>query len=193
MIAMLALYNVYGLSLQRCVSGCLVLLLFMSCYLITIDEVTLLNKLQDIAIVESGFISLYNLQNSVLFNNSIKNDFLGIFYKFWICFFSAIYFLVIGDSLKEQKLISFDYLVVISLAIMGLMLMCSSNDLLTSYLTMELFSLACYILASFLKSPSYAIIAGIKYFITGSVASVFFVWKLYFIFGYRFNKFFRFF
>jgi NADH-quinone oxidoreductase subunit N len=157
MIAMLALYNVYGLSLQRCVSGCLVLLLFMSCYLITIDEVTLFNELQDIAIVESGFIFLYNLQNSVLFNNSIKND------------FSAI-----GDSLKEQKLISFDYLVVISLAIMGLMLMCSSNDLLTSYLTMELFSLACYILASFLKSPSYAIIAGIKYFITGSVASVFF-------------------
>ena len=182
MIGMLVLYSVYGLSLQRCVCGCLVLLLVLSCYLTRTDDISLSNKFQDWSVIYPGFVSFYHLKNSLLLNNSLKNDSLGIFYKFCICFFSVIYFLAIGDSLKEQKLVSFDYLLVISLSILSLILMCNTNDLLTSYLTLELFSLASYILASFLKTSSYSIIAGIKYFITGSVASVFFLFGSSFIY-----------
>jgi NADH-quinone oxidoreductase subunit N len=42
-------------------------------------------------------------------------------------------------------------------AVLGLMLMCSSNDLLTAYLAIELSSLAFYILAAFKKTSSYSV------------------------------------
>ncbi len=61
--------------------------------------------------------------------------------------------------------------------------MCSSNDLLTSYLAIELSSLAFYILASFRKVSSYSIESGIKYFIVGAISSSFFLLGSSFIYG----------
>lgn len=154
-VIVLITYNVYGLMLQKALSECIALILAMTCYLILNDDLMTLN-----------FIS---------FHNSIMNDYLGFIAKFLICFFSSIYFVLISNSLKEQKLTSFEYLLVILFAILGLMLMCSSNDLLTAYLSIELSSLAFYILASFRKTSSYSIESGIKYFITGAVSSAFFL------------------
>jgi NADH-quinone oxidoreductase subunit N len=61
--------------------------------------------------------------------------------------------------------------------------MCSSNDLLITYLAIELSSLAFYILASFRKTSSYSIESGIKYFITGAISSAFFLLGSSFIYG----------
>ena len=65
----------------------------------------------------------------VTFNNSIINDYFSVFTKMLLCFFSSVYFLIIADTLKEQKLTSFEYLLIMLFAILGLMLLCSSNDL----------------------------------------------------------------
>ena len=154
-VVVLITYNVYGLMLQKALSECMALILAMTCYLILNDDLITLN-----------FIS---------FHNSIMNDYLAFIAKFLICFFSSLYFLLISNSLKEQRLTSFEYLLVLLFAILGLMLMCSSNDLLTAYLSIELSSLALYILASFRKTSSYSIESGIKYFITGAVSSAFFL------------------
>ena len=149
-------YNVYGLLLHKALSECLALVLFMTCYLIFND---------------------YDLivSNSLSFHNSVINDYLTYISKLLICFFSALYFLLISSSLKEQKLTSFEYLLIVLFAILGLMLMCSSGDLLTAYLSIELSSLASYILASYRKTSSYSIESGLKYFITGAVSSGFFL------------------
>ena len=148
-------YNNYEIMVERAVSECVGLILLMSCYLILNDEIIKLDLLS--------------------FNNSIVNDYLGIFTKFIVCFFSSIYFFLIADSLKEQKLTAFEYLVLILFAVLGLMLLCSSNDLLTAYLAIELTSLSSYILASFKKNSSYSVEAGITYFVTGAVSSAFFL------------------
>jgi NADH-quinone oxidoreductase subunit N len=163
-VIVLITYNVYGLMLQKALSECIALILAMTCYLILNDDLMTLN-----------FIS---------FHNSIMNDYLAFIAKFLICFFSSLYFLLISNSLKEQRLTSFEYLLVLLFAILGLMLMCSSNDLLTAYLAIELSSLAMYILASFRKTSSYSIESGIKYFITGAVASAFFLLGSSFIYAF---------
>jgi NADH-quinone oxidoreductase subunit N len=156
-------YNSYGLMLQKALSECIALILFMSCYLLINDDLVALD-----------FCS---------FNQSLINDYFAFFSKIIICFFSAIYFLFVSDSLKEQKLTSFEYLTILLFAILGLMLMCSSNDLLMAYLAIELSSLASYVLASFRKTSSYSVEGGIKYFITGSVSSAFFLLGSSFIYG----------
>lgn len=154
-VIVLITYNVYGLIIQRALSESIALILLMTCYLIINDDLLTLNLLS--------------------FNNAIVNDLLAFFTKFLVCFFSAIYFFLIADSLKEQKLTLFEYLIILLFAVLGLILLCSSNDLLTAYLAIELTSLSSYILASFKKTSSYSIDAGIKYFITGATSSAFFL------------------
>lgn len=163
-VIVLITYNVFGLMLQKTLSECIALILLMTCYLILNDDLLTLN-----------FIS---------FHNSVVNDYLAFITKLLICFFSAIYFILISTSLKEQKLTSFEYLLIILFAILGLLLMCSSNDFLTAYLSLELSSLALYILASFKKTSSYSIESGLKYFITGAVSSAFFLLGSSFIYLY---------
>jgi NADH-quinone oxidoreductase subunit N len=162
-VVVLITYNVYGLMLQKAVSECMALIMFMSCFLLLNDDLISVDLLT--------------------FNNSVLNDYLSFFTKFIVCFSSAIYFLIISNSLKEQKLTSFEYLLLILFSILGLMLMCSSNDLLTAYLSIELASLSCYLLASFKKTSSYSVEGGIKYFITGAVSSAFFLLGSSLIYG----------
>jgi NADH:ubiquinone oxidoreductase subunit 2 (subunit N) len=154
-VAVLIVYNIYVLMFQKALSECMALILLMSCFLIYNDD-----------LISFNFLT---------FNNSIINDYFSFFTKILICFFSAIYFLFIANFLKEQKLISFEYVLVLLFAILGLILMCSSNDLLISYLAIELSSLAFYILASFKKTSSYSVESGLKYCITGAVSSSFFL------------------
>ena len=100
-VVVLITYNVYGLLLQKAMSECMALILLMACYLIVNDD-----------LIISNFTS---------FNNSIINDYFAFFTKIAICFFSALYFLIIADSLKEQKLTSFEYLLIILFSLQNLM------------------------------------------------------------------------
>jgi NADH-quinone oxidoreductase subunit N len=153
-VVVLITYNVYGLMLQKSISECLALVLIMACYLIINDDLLVLNI--------------------VTFNKSIVTDYFAFVTKIVVCLSSAVYFLIIANSCKEQRLTSFEYLIITMLAILGLVLLCSSNDLLTAYLAIELSSLSFYILASFKKNSSYSVESGLKYFIIGAVSSAFF-------------------
>lgn len=162
-VIVLITYNIYGLLLQKALSECIALIMFMACYLLINDDLMTINLLT--------------------FNNSILNDYFAFFTKFIVCFSSAIYFLLVANSLKEQKLTSFEYLILTLFSVLGLVLLCSSNDLLTAYLAIELASLSCYLLASFKKTSSYSVESGIKYFITGAISSAFFLLGSSFIYG----------
>uniref|UniRef100_UPI0030021E3E NADH dehydrogenase subunit 2 n=1 Tax=Cocconeiopsis kantsiensis TaxID=3082010 RepID=UPI0030021E3E len=162
-VIVLITYNVYGLMLQKAVSECLFLTSVMASYLVFNDDLA--------------------SSNLTTFNNSIMSDNLSYFSKIVICLFSAIYFLIISTFLKSQKLTSFEYLLIVLFSVLGLLLMCSSNDLLIAYLAIELSSLALYILASFKKTSNYSLDSGIKYFITGAVSSSFFLLGCAFIYG----------
>jgi NADH-quinone oxidoreductase subunit N len=162
-VIVLITYNVYGLMLQKAISQCLVLILAMACYLIINDDLI--------------------IQNNVTFQSSIVNDHFTFYTKIIVCTSSAVYFIIIGDSLKEQKLTSFEYLFITLFAVLGLILLCSSYDLLTAYLAIELSSFSFYLLACFRKTSSYSIESGIKYFIIGSTSSAFFLLGSSFLYG----------
>lgn len=162
-VIVLITYNIYGLMLQRAVSDCMALIMFMACYLLLNDDLL--------------------CRQGLAFHNSVENDSLAFFTKFIVCASSAIFFLIISNFLKKHRLTSFEYLFVLLFAVLGLVLLCSSNDLLTAYLALELTSLASYILASFKKSSHYSIDSGLKYFVTGALSSAFFLLGSSFIYG----------
>lgn len=196
-VMVLVTYNVYGLMIQKALSECIALMLFMACYLMINDDLIALEILAPYTLTpelnptptESEFLTYYNINDLIVtsniasFNNSIINDYFGFLTKFIVCFSSAIYFMLIANSLKEQRLTSFEYLLITLFAVLGLMLLCSSNDLLTAYLAIELSSLTAYVLASFRKTSNYSVESGLKYFITGSISSAFFLLGSSFIYG----------
>ncbi|MCL4425039.1 MAG: NADH-quinone oxidoreductase subunit N [Firmicutes bacterium] len=64
-----------------------------------------------------------------------------------------------------------EFYVILLLAILGMMLMASSGDLITIYLGLELTSISSYILAGYLREDPKSGEAAIKYFLMGALAS----------------------
>ena len=83
----------------------------------------------------------------------------------------------------NQKINNFEYFLLILFAVLGLFLLCSSNDFLTAYLAIELQSLAFYVLAAFKKNSTFSVDAGIKYFILGAFASSLFLFGASLLYG----------
>ena len=140
-----------------------ILTLFMVCFLLFNDGLVVLD-----------YIS---------FSSTIANDYLGFSSKIVIGISSIICLLFIQQYVIAQRINQFEYIVILLFAILGLFLLCSSNDLITAYLAIELQSLSFYILAAFKKDSSYSIESGLKYFILGAFSSGLFLFGSSLIYG----------
>ena len=122
--------------------------------------------------------------NSLNSNNFIINDYLSFATKLMICITSAAFLTIINISLRDEPIQNnFEYVVLITISVLGLLLLCSSNDLLTAYLAIELHSIAFYIMAAFKRNSSYSIESGLKYFIIGALSSALFLFGSSIIYG----------
>jgi NADH:ubiquinone oxidoreductase subunit 2 (subunit N) len=138
-------------------------------------------------IVLSSFLILNEdllIMNSFTSNNFIINDYLGFATKLVICLTSVLFLLIINISFRDEPIQNnFEYVVLITISILGLLLLCSSNDLITAYLSIELQSIAFYIMSAFKRNSSYSIESGLKYFIIGSLSSAFFLFGSSIVYG----------
>lgn len=151
--------SVVKFEIHKPLSNCISLIFLMGAYLI---------------VNESNFLLNFNNTNLELFYATISSDNLGVFVKFLVCVFSSIFFYIIADFIYDQKLEG-ELLLILYFAMVGLVLLSVCNDLMSSYLAIELVSLSSYLLASFKKESSYSIEAGLKYFVMGSISSAFFL------------------
>jgi len=151
--------------IQKLILNISVLVLFCCIFLLYNDQVFFIQK------------------SLVFFNDTIICDYLAFFSKTVIASFSLVCFLMINFYLKDQKINQFEYLIVILIAILGFFLLCSSNDLITAYLAIELQSLAFYVMAAFKKNSSFSVEAGLKYFVLGSFSSALLLFGFSLIYG----------
>jgi len=124
------------------------------------------------------------IMNEFSSNNFIINDYLGFAAKLMICVTSAAFLTIINTSFRDEPIQNnFEYVVLITISVLGLLLLCSANDLITAYLAIELHSIAFYIMAAFKRDSSYSIESGLKYFIIGALSSTFFLFGSSIIYG----------
>jgi len=117
-------------------------------------------------------------------NNFIINDYLSFATKLMICISSAAFLIIINTSFRDEPIQNnFEYVILITISVLGLLLLCSANDLITAYLAIELHSIAFYIMAAFKRDSSYSIESGLKYFIIGALSSSFFLFGSSIIYG----------
>jgi NADH:ubiquinone oxidoreductase subunit 2 (subunit N) len=124
------------------------------------------------------------VMNSFSSNNFIINDYLSFATKLMICITSAAFLTIINISFRDEPIQNnFEYVVLITISVLGLLLLCSANDLITAYLAIELHSIAFYIMSAFKRNSSYSIESGLKYFIIGALSSAFFLFGSSIIYG----------
>lgn len=89
-----------------------------------------------------------------------------------------------AGALKDHKLMRFEYSILILLSGIGMMLMVSANNFLSLYVSLELSSLALYVLASIKRDDLKSAEAGIKYFVLGALSSGLLLFGISLIYGY---------
>ena len=117
------------------------------------------------------------------FNNTIILDSLAFYAKQFILIASIICLLSIIKYIKHLKINNFEYIILILFAIFGLILLCSANDLLTSYLSIEVQSLSFYLLTAFNRNSIFSTESGLKYFILGALSSSLFLFGSSIVYG----------
>lgn len=98
---------------------------------------------------------------------------------------SAAVVMVMGQAhLSARNLLRFEYPILITLAVVGMMLMVSAGDLIALYMGLELQSLALYVIAAMRRDDKRSTEAGLKYFILGALASGLLLYGASLTYGY---------
>jgi NADH:ubiquinone oxidoreductase subunit 2 (subunit N) len=90
---------------------------------------------------------------------------------------------MIQRYITVQKINYFEYSILILFALLGIFFICSSNDLITAYLSIELQSLSFYVMAAMKKDSAFSVDAGLKYFILGAFSSSLFLFVSSILYG----------
>jgi NADH-quinone oxidoreductase subunit N len=118
------------------------------------------------------------------FNGAYVADPLAVYGKALI-FLSSAVAIVLGDGwMRRERIVRFEYPILIVLASAGMGMMASSGDLISLYIGIELHSLALYVLAAFHRDNLKASEAGLKYFVLGALSSGLLLYGASLIYGF---------
>ena len=120
----------------------------------------------------------------VFFYQSLILDDLSSFLKTLILICSFISILISVDYLKQERLNSFEPVILILLSTASMLLMVSSYDFISMYLAIELQSLCFYVLAASKRDSEFSTEAGIKYFLLGAFSSGILLFGCSLIYGF---------
>ena len=86
--------------------------------------------------------------------------------------------------LTEVKIARFEYTLLVLLSTIGMMMMCSANEMISLYLGVELMSLALYVVAAFHRDDAKSSEAGLKYFVLGALSSGMLLYGMSLVYGF---------
>ena len=102
-----------------------------------------------------------------------------------VILFSAAAVLVMGQEYMARRgILKFEYPVLVTLAVVGMMMMVSAGDLIALYMGLELQSLALYVVASLRRDSVKSTEAGLKYFVLGALSSGLLLYGASLIYGF---------
>jgi len=131
-------------------TGRLTLFIFSLTFLLLLNNFELKTVIFDYLLISNYFINL--IKCIVLISLSIC-----------IC--------VSFNYIKVEKIVQYEYFLLLILVLLGIFTIASANDLITMYLAIELQSLSFYVLASIKIFSNFSTEAGLKYFILGAFSS----------------------
>ena len=170
-----------------------ILLLGMACIILLLDAFSteryrwLAYSFSQATLVAIFVLLLSQYQQSLVpvitFGGHYIFDKFAILSKLFIYIFSFFAFIYTREYIKERHISQGEYYLLGLFAILGMSVMASAYSLLTIYLGLELLSLALYAMTAMHKESSLATEAAMKYFVTGALASGFFLYGASMLYG----------
>jgi NADH-quinone oxidoreductase subunit N len=139
-----------------------------------------------ILLITGGIIfnETLTVENTLLFNGSVVIDYLTSFMKFITIIAALMALIVSSNYLKTFKILKIEYPILVICAVLGMMVMISSNDLIVFYIGLELQSLSLYVLSSFNRDEVKSSEAGLKYFVLSALSSGLLLYGCSLIYGF---------
>ncbi len=120
----------------------------------------------------------------LVFNGLFVDDPFARFAKVTILLSAAAVLVMGQDYMTRRDLLRFEYPILITLSVVGMMVMVSAADLMTLYMGLELQSLALYVVASLRRDSAKSSEAGLKYFVLGALSSGLLLYGASLVYGY---------
>ena len=151
-----------------------------------VKKINVINNVSILLIIIA--ISLIVLQpvQSILQNSFIVDEFSKVF-KIMILIGSFTCLVMFNSSKDDLNINIYEFPILILFSSIGMLIMVSSNDLLSMFVGLELQSLSLYVLASLNRNSLLSSEAGIKYFILGALSSGLLLFGISYIYGFTGN------
>ena len=111
-------------------------------------------------------------------------DGVGVFAKALIAFSAAATLVLGADHFSQTKERRFEFPALIVLAVLGMFVMVSAQDLISLYVGVELQSLSAYVLAAWRRDDANSSEAGLKYFVLSAISSGLLLFGSSFVYGF---------
>lgn len=138
------------------------------------------------ALVVAGGVALANspVAPVELFQGSMVIDGVAVVAKVLIALAAAATLALGADHFIQTRERRFEFPVVMVLAVLGMFVMVSSQDLISLYVGVELQSLSAYVLAAWRRDDVHSSEAGLKYFVLSALASGILLFGASYIYGF---------
>jgi NADH-quinone oxidoreductase subunit N len=118
------------------------------------------------------------------FGGMFIDDAFARFAKVTILVSAAAVLIMSQDYMIRRDLLRFEYPILLTLAVVGMMMMVSAGDLMALYIGLELQSLALYVVAALRRDSVKSTEAGLKYFVLGALSSGILLYGASLTYGY---------
>lgn len=129
-------------------------------------------------------LSCFGQGNASTFGGMFVADGFGAFMKILVVLGSAVSIVMAGKYAERERILRFEYPVLVLFSTLGMMLMISAHDLMSLYMAVELQSLPLYVLAALQRDTVRSPEAGLKYFVLGALSSGLLLYGSSLIYGY---------
>ena len=143
-----------------------------------------LTRLSVLVLFVAAILALLFPEGGTAFNGLYESDEYVNFAKAVAYICAAVSLLVAETYLTREKIIRFEYPILIVFASFGMGVMLSASDLMTLYLGIETLGLSSYVLAAFHRDNTRSSEAGLKYFVLGALASGLILYGASLVYGF---------
>lgn len=137
-----------------------------------------------VMLVLAAMIGLSPNGTGTAFNGMFVDDAFSRFAKVTILISAAAVLAMSADYLTRRGLMRFEYPILVSLSVVGMMMMVSAGDLMSLYMGLELQSLALYVIAALRRDSVKSSEAGLKYFVLGALSSGILLYGASLVYGF---------
>jgi NADH-quinone oxidoreductase subunit N len=135
-------------------------------------------------LIVAGAWMLLFVGDGEAFGGAFVSDSFARFMKLLTLVGSVVTLIMSVGFARAEKFDTFEYPVLVLLATLGMLLMISANDMISLYLSLELQSLALYVVAAINRDNVRSTEAGLKYFVLGALSSGMLLYGISLVYGY---------